>query len=118
MGSMKAILGIAVVAAVIFAGSQIIPPEFANYQFQDDLRTLAMLGGSSPNRPDEDFRNDILKKAKDHDIRLDSKQVIVTRIGTPGAPAIYLAADYSVPVSLPGYSFELHFTPSSGNRGF
>ena len=43
--------------------------------------------------------------------------VTVQRIGTPGAPAVYVAADYSVPVSLPGYSFTLHFTPSSGNRG-
>ena len=32
--------------------------------------------------------------------------------------AVYVAADYSVPVSLPGYSFKLHFTPSSGNKGF
>jgi len=29
-----------------------------------------------------------------------------------------VAADYSVPVALPGYSFTLHFNPSSGNRGF
>jgi hypothetical protein len=40
----------------------------------------------------------------------------VTRIGTPGAPAVYVGADYSVPVSLPGYSLVLHFTPSSGNK--
>jgi hypothetical protein len=31
---------------------------------------------------------------------------------------VYVAADYSVPVTLPGYSLTLHFTPSSGNRGF
>ena|ERR1700720_3056277 len=118
MGSVKAILGIAVVVAVVYSGSQIIPPEFANYQFQDDLRSVAMVGGSTPNRPDEDLRNDVIKRAKDHDIHLDEKQVTVTRIGTPGAPAVYVAADYTVPVNLPGYSFELHFTPSSGNRGF
>jgi hypothetical protein len=29
-----------------------------------------------------------------------------------------VAAEYSVPVTLPGYSFTLHFTPSSGNKGF
>ena len=47
---------------------------------------------------------------------LAPEQITVQRIGTPGAPAVFVAADYSVPVSLPGYSFVLHFTPSSGNR--
>jgi len=46
------------------------------------------------------------------------EQITVQRIGSPGAPAVYVAADYSVPVTLPGYSFSLHFNPSSGNRGF
>jgi hypothetical protein len=118
MGSIKAILGIAIVAAVVLGGSQIFPPELANYQFQDDLRNLAMMAGSAPNKSDEDVRNDVIKKAKDHDIQLDPKAVTVTHIGTPGAPAVYLAADYRIPVNLPGYSFDLHFTPSSENRGF
>jgi hypothetical protein len=49
---------------------------------------------------------------------LTPAQVTVQHIDTPGAPAVYVAADYSVPISLPGYSFTLHFTPSSGNKGF
>jgi len=31
---------------------------------------------------------------------------------------VYVAADYTVPVTLPGYEFTLHFNPSSGNKGF
>ena len=30
--------------------------------------------------------------------------------------AVYVAADYTVPINLPGYSFELHFNPSSENK--
>ena len=60
----------------------------------------------------------VMKKAQEHQITLAPEQVTVQRIGTPGAPAVYVAADYNVPVVLPGYSFSLHFNPSSGNRGF
>ncbi len=118
MGTVKMLFGFALILGIIFACWQIVPPELANYQFQDDLKDLAMVAGSQPTRTDDDLRNAILSKAKVRDIALDETQVVVQRIGTPGAPAVYLAADYSVPVNLPGYSFTLHFTPSSGNRGF
>jgi hypothetical protein len=60
----------------------------------------------------------VIKKAQDRQITLAPESVTVTRVGTVGAPAVYLAADYSVPVSLPGYTLNLHFTPSSGNKTF
>jgi len=103
---------------VIYAGFQIIPPEMGNYAFQDDLRNIAMVGGSNPHQTDQDLIDAIMKKAAEHEIPLTPEHITVQRIGTPGAPAVYVSADYSVPVSLPGYSFILHFTPSSGNKGF
>lgn len=118
MGTVKAIVGFLVVIGAIYAGFQIIPPELTNYSFQDDLRNLAMVGGSNPRLTDQELVDSILKKAQEHQIALTPEQVTVQRIGTPGMNAVYVAADYSVPVSLPGYSFSLHFTPSSGNRGF
>ena len=118
MGTVKAIVGFLVIVGVIYAGFQILPPELSNYSFQDDLRTVAMTGGANPHQTDQDLMDAVIKKAQDHQITLAPENVTVQRIGTPGAPAVYVAADYSVPVSLPGYSFSLHFTPSSGNRGF
>jgi hypothetical protein len=29
---------------------------------------------------------------------------------------VYVGVDYTVQVSLPGYTFNMHFTPSSGNK--
>jgi len=118
MGTIKLIFGLAIIGAAIFGCWQVIPPELANYQFQDDLRDIAMMSAANPSRTDDDLRVAILAKAKDSNIPLQDTQVMVQRIGTPGAPAVYVAADYSVPVEFPGYSFTLHFTPSSGNRGF
>jgi hypothetical protein len=116
MGTIKLILGFAVIVAVVIACAQIIPPELANYQLQDDIRNVAMM--TQPNRSDDDVRTAVVGKAREHDLTLTPEQIVVQHIGTPGAPAIYVSADYSVPVNLPGYSFTLHFTPSSGNKGF
>jgi hypothetical protein len=118
MGTVKAIGGFLVIIACVYAAFQIVPPELSNYSFQDDMRTVAMLGGSNPHMTDQDLIDAVVKKAHDHEIPLAPESVTVQRIGTPGALAVYLGADYSVPVNLPGYSFTLHFTPSSGNKGF
>ncbi len=118
MGTVKAILGFLVIIACVYAGFQIIPPELSNYSFQDDLRNVAMMGGSNPHTTDQELVESVIRKARDHQIALAPESVTVQRIGTPGSPAVYVAAEYSVPVNLPGYSFTLHFNPSSGNKGF
>jgi hypothetical protein len=118
MGTVKAIVGFLVIIGCVYAGFQIVPPELSNYSFQDDLRTVAMMGGNNAHTSDQELIDMVIKKAQDHQITLAPENVTVQRIGTPGALAVYLAAEYSVPVTLPGYSFTLHFNPSSGNKGF
>jgi len=118
MGTIKALIGILAIVGSIYAAWQIVPPELSNYSFQDDLRNIAMMAGSNPRQTDQDLVDAVMKKAQEHQITLTAEQVTVQRMGTPGAPAVYVAADYSVPVNFPGYSFTLHFTPSSGNKGF
>jgi hypothetical protein len=118
MGTIKAIFGILVIGAVFYAVYQVVPPELSNYAFTDDLKDISLMAGANPRTSDQDLVNQILQKAEDHQIPLTPDQVTVQHFGTPGARAVYVAADYSVPVNLPGYSFTLHFTPSSGNRGF
>ena len=118
MGTFKAIAGFLVIIYVVYAGFQILPPELTNYSFQDDLRTLAMMGGANPHTTDQELVDTVIKKAQEHQITLTPGECDGTAHRTPGAPAVYVAADYSVPVSFPGYSFNLHFTPSSGNKGF
>jgi hypothetical protein len=118
MGTIKAIVGFLAIIGVVYAGFQVIPPELTNYSFQDDLRQVAVTGGANPNKSDEDIRTLVLAKARQHDIPVTGNQVTVQRISTPGLSAVYVAVDYSVAVNLPGYSFNLHFTPSSENKGF
>ncbi|HET7439166.1 MAG TPA: hypothetical protein VFJ56_06670 [Nitrospira sp.] len=117
MGTVKALVGVLVIIGVIYCAFQVIPPELTNYSFQDDLRNIAMTGGANPHTTDQELIDSVMRKAQEHQITLTPEQITVQRIGSPGAPAVYVGADYSVPVNLPGYSFTLHFNPSSGNRG-
>ena len=118
MGIIKAFIGFLAIAAVFVGIFQVAPPVMANYSFQDDLRQVAMMDATAFQKTDDDVRNDVLKKAKEHDLPIEAKQVTVQRIGSVGMPAVYVAADYSVTISLPGYSFDMHFSPSSANKGF
>jgi hypothetical protein len=116
MGTFKAVLGFVAVILVVIALFQVAPPIMANFSFQDDLRQVAMIAGGNPQKTDDDVRNDVLRKAKEHDLPISEKQVKVERILTPGLMAVYVSADYSVPINLPGYSFDMHFNPTSGNK--
>jgi hypothetical protein len=116
MGTLKALAGFLAIILVVIALFQVAPPIMANFSFEDDLRQVAMMAGANPNKSDDDVRNDVLRKAKEHDLPISEKQVTVQRILTPGLMAVYVAADYTVPINLPGYSFEMHFNPSSENK--
>ena len=118
MGVIKLLIGFLAVAAVVIFLFQVVPPIMSNFGFQDDLRTIALIDGSNLTKTDDDIRNDVMRKAKEHDLSIDPKQVTVQRINSPGLAAAYVTADYTVAISLPGYSFDMHFTPNSGNKGF
>jgi hypothetical protein len=118
MGTVKLLFGFLVIVAVVVAGFQIAPPILANYSFQDDLQNIAMVEGANYQKTEEDIRKDVLRKAKEHELQLDPKQVSVKDISTPGVKSVFIGVDYSVTVNLPFYSFDMHFNPTSGNKGF
>jgi hypothetical protein len=116
MGTLKAIGGFLAIILVVVACFEVAPPMMANYSFQDDLRNVSLMDGGNFQKTDEDVRTDVMRKVKDQNLPIEPKQVTVQRINTPGMSALYIAADYSVTVSLPFYSFDMHFTPNSGNK--
>jgi len=113
------ILGIGILALVLAEGWQIGACELANIEFRDDLHDLAAqnasrIGLESPHSDDE-LRDTIIRIAADrYDIRLDPAQVTVERSGDELAPTFHFSVDYQVRAGLPGLSFMMHFTPTSG----
>jgi hypothetical protein len=118
MGIVKAIVTFLILIVVVIALFQVTPPLMKNYSFQDDLKSVAMLDGGNAAKTDDDVRNDVMRKVREHELPIEPRQVTVQRINTPGMSAVYVTADYSVPVNLPGYSFDLHFSPDSGNKTY
>ncbi len=121
---MRRIRTIVVIAALtlgVLAGWKVGWYEVANLELQQDMHDLATDKGFryTITRSDDDLRNLVISKARRYDIALDESQVTVQHKGEGTASTIYLAADYTEPVTLPGgYSFVLHFTPSSTNSTF
>ena len=91
----------------------------ANYSFQDDLKTVTMMDSAVLSRTDDDVRGDVLKKAKEHDLPIDAQGDHSSAYQYAGSfiPSTFQS---TIPftINLPGYSFDMHFNPTSGNKGF
>ncbi len=111
MKSIKALFGLLVVAAVFYLGYKVMPPYFANYQFEDVIRNETDMNSYSQ-KSEQEIRESVVKKARDLDIPLTTDQVKVQRSG----PELAISADYTVHIDIPVYPFDLHFTPASKNK--
>jgi hypothetical protein len=102
------------------AGWQVGSAEIANAELRDELHDVASkldtrIGFSAP-KSDDDYRNEIVRRAGKLGIALTTDQVMVERKGSGEAETISLAADYTVAIRMPGCAFAMHFSPSS-DRG-
>jgi hypothetical protein len=117
MGKLRLILGLSFLILVIVVVWQVASCELANAALHDDLRDIAAQVGARiglvPLSSDDQLRDAVIHAASKHDIHLEPSQIIVERSGPADTPTIYLAADYKLGVWVPGYSFTLHFNPST-----
>jgi G:T/U-mismatch repair DNA glycosylase len=116
MGSVKMIFGVGLMVLAGIFCLKLIPPYFSNYQLEDSIKNEA-LQSTYGTRTEEDIRDSVIKHAREYDIQLTRQQVKVLRTGTSGTGTLSIEAEYSIPVSLPGYSTTLNFHPSSSNKG-
>ncbi len=116
MGTVKLMLGVAVIVALIIVGVQVIPPFFTNYQFEDAINNQA-LAATYSTKNEDDVRAMVYKAAKDLDIPITPQQIKVERSGGMGTGTLAIQADYTVRVDLPGYPLDLNFHAVSKNKG-
>jgi hypothetical protein len=110
-GKLKAILFTAIFAFFIYSAVKILPPYIANYQIADKMQETARF--AVVNRYDEEkVRDVIFKEIQDLEIPVKREEIKV--VVNPSEVKINL--DYSVPIDLLVYKFDLHFTPSSVNK--
>jgi hypothetical protein len=116
MATVKLVLGIAVMVAVIVVGVAIIPPYFNNYQFEDTLNSEA-LAATYSNKSEDDIRGMVYKRAKDMEIPIKPEQIKIQRVGSLGTGTLAIEANYTVHVDLPGYPLDLQFHAATKNKG-
>jgi hypothetical protein len=116
MSTIKLLLGIAAIVAVIIIGVQVLPPYMSNYQFQDALNNEA-LAATYSNKTEDEIREIAFKAAKENDIPIKPEQIKVIRSGGMGTGNLVIEANYTVHVDLPGYPLDLNFQATSKNKG-
>ena len=76
MQKLTIMIGIVVVVVVVVVGWQFGSCELANFELQDDMQDIASQAGIRIGlvepRTDEDLRRAVMRKAKEHDIELNS----------------------------------------------
>jgi hypothetical protein len=110
-GRLKAILFTAIFAFAIYAGVKIVPPYVNNYQLADKMQETARF--AVVNRYDEDkVRDVIFKEVQDLEIPVKREEIKVVA----NVSVVKISLEYTVPIDLIFYHFDLHFTPSSENK--
>ena len=111
---LNTVITLAIVGVMIFVAVEVLPPYFANYQFQDSIQSEARFAlAAYPHKSLDDIRNDIWRKAQDLSIPLAQKDDIKINADQSN---ISISVDYSVPVDLKFYQFTLQFHPHADNH--
>lgn len=113
----KVIAGLFLFVFFLSMGWQIASCEFHNYLLKDDLKNLAAMGavriGLAPPPTDQELRAAVIRKAREHQIRVTPDQIVVRRSGSKENPVVFLAAKYQEQVWMPGFALVFHYTATS-----
>jgi hypothetical protein len=107
------LLAFVIIGSIGYVGFKLIPPYFANYQFQDSIETESRFALTGyPKRSQNDIQNEVFKKAQDLGIAVKPDDVHVVMDSTTCA----ISLDYSVPIDLQFYQFTLQFHDHADNH--
>jgi predicted membrane protein len=110
-GKLKALIVTAILIFLVYVGVKVVPPYVSEYQLSEKMQETARF--ASVTRSNEDkIRETIFREIQDLDIPATKEDVKVTAAGG----RVSISVDYSVPIDLMVYKFDLHFTPSSSNK--
>lgn len=107
---LKSLLVLIVFGSAIFCAVKIVPSYFANYQLQDSIRQIATYA-SVTRQKDDELKADVEKKVKQLGIPADSNDIQVS----DDSGNVQISVDYTVPIDLAVYQFQLHFHPQATN---
>jgi hypothetical protein len=108
---LRLVIVMALLIAFAYTAYKIIPPYFANYQFEDDLRQEALFSIGKFN--DDTIRDRVFKLMQARGVDATKDAIHIQQNDSRG---LKILVDYSVTVDLKVYDLHLHFTPASNNQ--
>src|SRR5262245_39205521 len=102
-----------ILAALVFASVQYVPPYFASFQFKDYVRQEVKYAAASRKTMDV-LRSEILQKANELGIPITKKDIRFMRTG----PTFTLEIEYRWPINMKAYRHELVFRTSESGEVF
>ena len=109
----RQVLILLILAALVFAAIQYVPPYYAAFQFNDSIRQDVKYAAASRKTVDV-LRADIIAKAKELGILLTKNDIRITKRG----PSFTLEVDYRWPIDLKAYKHDLTFHISQSGELF
>lgn len=106
-GRAGTLFALAVLALGIYLGVKFVPVMINAYAFRDYLEEQARFA-ALPHHDDEMVRNNILAKARELELPVGAKDVLVNRTSSH----IDIRAQYTVPVETPVYTYNWKFSES------
>jgi hypothetical protein len=112
MNNLKGIVALAVMIAAVYLAWKLFPSYVANYNLRADTDNMAMKYTYAQGVTADGIRDDVIAKARDHDITLTEENVDVDRTQA----GVTIDVHYTVPVAIPGRVIDLKFEFTSGNK--
>jgi hypothetical protein len=99
-----------VLAGSLYFAFQIIPPEFNNYEFQNQLAQQAHIA-TFYNSGNTAIRNQVMNLAQSLNLRFPRRAIHIVR----HQGAVTIRIHFSVPITLPFYAYTMQFNDDSLN---
>ena len=102
-----------VLAALAFTAIKIVPVYVEAYQFQDSIEAESRFALTGyPKKSMDDIKDDIFKKVQELDIPAKREDI---RLNVTNG-SVEIGLDYTVPIDLKVYQFNLQFHPHADNH--
>lgn len=110
MQRLKALFGIFIVVAFFYLAWKILPPYIAEYQFQQEIQTIAHDNEYSP-IDENGIRDQVKKKIIEVGVPVNPENVVVQKAGFD----VIIGANYTVHIDAVLHPFDLDFHPATKN---
>ncbi|HUO60047.1 MAG TPA: hypothetical protein VMU24_05215 [Candidatus Acidoferrales bacterium] len=111
MTKLRSIFGLVLIAAVFLSLWRILPPIYANFQFQEWLTEESRNASYRP-ISNRELQAEVEEKADQLGIALQPENLEVQKNGG----SVKIKADYEVPIDLLVYNLKLKFSPEAHNN--